>query len=515
MLPLLSSEDMRRVDAEAITKLGIPGMVLMENAALAVVERILPESGELEDLLVAVVCGPGNTGGAGFAIARQLYLRGCDVDVFLLGEPAKLKGDALTNYRICVALEMPIEEIRVAEELDFSEHDLVIDAIFGTGPSREISGLTAEVIEALNQTPATVISVDVPSGVDASTGEVDSVAVWADYTVTFQYGKPGLYLPPGRDYAGEVEIAPISLPAEMEKLQLSPWRLPDDEDVWSVIPSRPRGSHKGYFGKLLIVAGSRGMSGAARLCAQAALRTGAGLVTLAVPETIRPEAAQSPELMTVGLPETSSGCFKAESYEALKSYVEWADVIAVGPGMGQDKATAAFLKLLLAAGKPIVIDADALNLISAHKLHDLIPRESILTPHPGEFSRLTGQTSVSSYERIETASRFAESRALTIVLKDAPSVCVTPDGEFFINPTGNAGLAKGGSGDVLTGVIAALRAQHVGMVEAAWAGVYLHGRAADLAVERIEPAALTARDVISHLSAAIASLRERPHDHSE
>jgi NAD(P)H-hydrate epimerase len=464
---------------------------------------------------VAVVCGPGSNGGDGFAIARQLYLRGCDMDVFLLCEPAKLKGDALTNYRICVALEIPIQEIQDAEDLDFSGYDVVIDAIFGTGPSREITGLAAEAIEAINQTPATVIAVDVPSGVNASTGEVDSVAVWSDFTVTFQYGKPGLYLPPGRDFAGEVEIAPISLPAEMEKLQLSPWRLPDDDDVWSVIPSRPRGSHKGFFGKLLIIAGSLGMSGAARLCAQAALRTGAGLVKLAVPESIRTEAAQSPELMTIGLPETMNGCLKAESLVVLREDVEWADVIAVGPGLGQHESTAEFLKLLMTAGKPMVIDADALNLISAHKLHDLIPPESILTPHPGEFSRLTGQSFVSSYERIEAAARFAESRALTVVLKDAPTVCVTSEGEFFINPTGNAGLAKGGSGDVLTGVIASLRAQHVGMVEAAWAGVYLHGRAADLAVEHIEPASLTARDVIAHLSSAIASLREHPHDDSE
>jgi ADP-dependent NAD(P)H-hydrate dehydratase / NAD(P)H-hydrate epimerase len=501
---------MRALDAHAIETIGIPGIVLMENAARSVVEVIEERFEDVEFLSVAVICGPGNNGGDGFAVARQLHLRGADVDVFLLCDDKTIKGDALTNYLLLEPLGITTVYWDDANEgISLTDYDLIVDALFGTGAVRPLKCPYKKVIEALNDAPGIVLAIDVPSGVDATTGATTGPAVSADLTVTFQCAKIGLLLPPGRDLAGDVVVAPISIPEVEDILANSPYSLPDDTDVLTLLPSRPRGAHKGDFGNLLVIAGSRGMSGAARLVSMAALRTGVGLVKCAAPQSIRGEiAAYRPEIMTIGLPETPSGTIAASAIETLMMYLEWADVIALGPGLGQEAETARFLEVLFTQKKPFVIDADALNLIAAHKLVKKIPPDAILTPHPGEFDRLAGMKHEDFTSRLAAAKQFALENQVTLLLKGAPTVTFDAHGHGVINPTGNPGLATAGSGDVLIGIIASLRAQGLESPNAAWIGAYLHGRSADLAVKETGEASLVAGDVILYLASAFASFNE-------
>jgi NAD(P)H-hydrate epimerase len=515
MIPLLTAEQMRALDAHAIDGIGIPGIVLMENASRAVLDAIEDRFDDVEFITVAVVCGPGNNGGDGFAVARQLFLRGADVDVFLLCEEKALKGDALTNYLLLEPLGVAtIQWARESEGISLEDYDLVIDAVFGTGTVREPDGTYRQAIETINDSPATVLAIDVPSGVNASTGEVPGVAVQADVTVSLQCAKCGLLLPPGRDLVGDLVVSPISIPEVEEITQAAPFALTEDVDILHTLPARPRDAHKGVFGNLLVIAGSRGMSGAARLVAMAALRSGVGLVKVACPDSIRAEvAAIRPEIMTIGLPETAAGTISAAALEMLKPHLEWADALAVGPGLGTDDSTAHFLRdLLKIVRRPMVIDADALNIIAAHNLQADLPPDAVITPHPGEFDRLTKSAPSSLQNRLRAARDLARNRKLCVVLKGAPSVCFDSEGLGMINPTGNPGLATAGSGDVLTGIIASLRAQGLDGYTAAWTGCYLHGRAADLALPETGTASLMAGDVITYLAAAFASLEESSAD---
>lgn len=529
MLPLLTSEQMRALDANAIQTLGIPGLILMENAALAVLGEIENRYDDVEDLLIAVLCGPGNNGGDGFALARQLFLRGADVDVFLLADPAKLSGDALANYKLLEPLGIdPILLEEMPEDFNLYDYDLIVDAIFGTGTVRTPEGIYEDVIQAANDSLAEIVAIDVPSGVDASTGQVPGIAIEADFTVTFQYAKCGLMLPPARDCVGDLVVAPICIPEMEDVLSAAPFAVPDDEDLIDLFPPRARDAHKGDFGNLLVIAGSRGMSGAARLVSLAALRSGVGLVKVACPESIRAEVAmQSPEIMTVGLPETATGQISAKATGTVREHLLWADVVAVGPGLGRHEETGKFLEQLFnATDLPFVIDADALNLIAENGLIMNLPKDAILTPHPGEFDRLAawhsaenGDVEVDPEEDEESPSspftsrsiaarEFAKQYKTVLLLKGAPTVCYDSYGFGIINPTGNPGLATAGSGDVLTGIVAAFRAQGFESETAAFAAVYIHGRAADIAVADNGETSLIAGDVIDYLSEAFLSLEE-------
>jgi len=512
MLPLFTSEQMRGFDKRAITEFGIPGVVLMENAALAALELIETELGAVDLLTVGILCGPGNNGGDGFALARQLFLRGCDVEIWLLSKPDALTGDAKINFDAAVKLEIPMLEPESADELDFSEYDLVVDAMFGTGLARAPEGLFAEAIETLNQMEIPVLALDLPSGVNADTGDDLGEALDVTYTITFQSGKPGLYLEPGRKHAGEVHIAPISLPISADDALEASYLLPEHEDVAALFPNRPSNSHKGNYGKLLLIAGSRGMSGAARLAAAAALRSGVGLLMVAIPESVRAEVTRQPELMTVGLPETASGCLAFSAWEKLEPLLKWADVVAVGPGLGQDPETAHLLNNILTSGKRLVLDADALNLISAHNLQAKLPAGSILTPHPVEFERLVGKQFSTVHQRIVAAGEFAAKYKVVVHVKGSSAATVTPDKKVFINTTGNPGLATGGSGDVLTGIIGAIFAQGIPASASAWGGAYLHGLAADVAADVLGEVSLLPSDVITHLPSAFAELAPESDD---
>ncbi len=506
MLPLFPPEQMRHFDRRAATDYGIPGLVLMENAAQRVLELLTEKCGLVEELSIGIFCGPGNNGGDGFALARQLYLRGADVEVWLLAPVAILTGDARTNYEICAKLDIPLFEPESVDEIDFSEYDVLVDAIFGTGALRQPSGLFADVISALNDLDTPVVAVDIPSGVDAATGLSTTPAVQATWTVTFQAGKPGLYLPPGRNLAGEVYIAPISLPIAIDEMLAAEWFVPEADDVASLFPPRPRDSHKGNYGKLLLLAGSRGMSGAARLAASAALRTGVGLLMVAVPESIRSEVTSQSELMTVGLAETSQGALSVAAWPKLEPLLNWADAIAIGPGWGSDRDTGELLAKLLACGKRMVIDADGLNLLVQQNLLDHLPHGSVLTPHPGELERLSGKKLSSAYDRIVAAREIAEQRSVVVHVKGSSAATVSPDGKVHLNTTGNPGLATGGSGDVLTGMIGALLAQGLPASQSAWGGAFLHGRAADLGAAVLGEVSLLPSDVVGHIPQALASL---------
>ena len=524
MIPLLTSDQMRALDRNAIETLGIPGMVLMENAARSVLEAIEDRYEDVRGLAVAILCGPGNNGGAGFALARHLHLRGAEVDVILLSDPAKLKGDALANYELAEAVG--VQMLDWNDELDLDDYELLIDAIFGTGTDRAPDGAFAAAIQRMNESEAAVIAIDIPSGVDASTGRVPGEAVLATTTVTLQCAKVGLLLPPGRDFAGDVIVAPISIPETDDVLEQASFLLPELSDVAEEFPPRPSDAHKGDFGNLLVIAGSRGMSGAARLVAISALRSGVGLVKVACPEIIRAEvAAQIPEIMTIGLPSTPEGNIAANALESLQPFFEWANAIAIGPGLGTHSDTGSFLTALFSSTDlPFVIDADALNLISAHHLISKLPEGALLTPHPGEFARLlesdssikaphgSAPSNSDFYARVESARALAKAHRLVLHMKGAPSVTFGAAGRAIINSTGNPGLATAGSGDVLTGIIASLRAQGFGALDAAWIGAYLHGLAADLAVAEMGEVSLVATDVIRYLPAAFQALH---HDHEE
>jgi hydroxyethylthiazole kinase-like uncharacterized protein yjeF len=506
MQPLFTPEQMRGYDRRAIDEFGIPGIVLMENAAIQALNVIESEFGDVELLTVGILCGPGNNGGDGLALARQLFLRGADVEVWLFSDPNNLTGDAKQNYIAAKALDLPLIEVDSADDLEFSSYDLVVDALFGTGMARAPEGLFAEAIRTLNQMEIPVLAIDVPSGVDAETGKDLGDALDATFTVTFQCGKPGLFLPPGRDRAGEVTVVPISLPLSTEDLLSADYFVPELDDLAALFPERRRDSHKGNYGKLLIIAGSRGMGGAVRLAASAALRCGVGLCVAAVPESVRAEVARQPELMTVVLPETATGHLALAALENLKSFVEWADVIAVGPGIGQENETGKLLEKILACGKPLVIDADAINLIAAQSLTNKLPKHAILTPHPGEFARLTGSTAESQFDRIFAARNFARQHDVVLHVKGSAAVTVEPSGKAYINTSGNPGLATGGSGDILTGIIGAFLCQGIPPVAAAWGGAYMHGFAADIAADVIGEVSLLPSDVISHLPSAFAEL---------
>jgi NAD(P)H-hydrate epimerase len=404
------------------------------------------------------------------------------------------------------------------ENLALDDYDLLIDAIFGTGTDRAPEGVYSEAIQAMNDANVPVIAIDIPSGVDASTGRVPGEAVLATLTVTLQCAKSGLFLPPGRDFVGDLLVAPISIPEKEDVLSQASFCLPEESDLAEEFPPRPRDAHKGDFGKLLVVGGSRGMSGAVRMVAQSALRSGIGLVKVACPEPIRPEvAAQIPELMTIGLPSTAEGTIASQAVEILKPYLEWADAIALGPGMSTNEETGKFVAALLeVCNLPTVIDADGLNLIAAKGLMDKLPPGTILTPHPGEFERLLQsgsgpESQVSNldfYSRAQAGRDFARAHQVTLQLKGAPSISFDSHGRAMVNPTGNPGLATGGAGDVLTGIIATLCAQAFDSFDASWIGAYLHGLAADLAAAQLGETSLIAGDVIRFLPAAFRSMEE-------
>ena len=519
MRPLFTADEMRRLDRRAIEELGIPGPVLMENAGrgaaavtAAFVERQRRRRGE-----IVIVCGKGGNGGDGFVAARELQRRRLRPRVFLLAPAAEVRGDAALKLR---ALERAgIRPVVVGDEsalaAPLADAALIVDAILGTGSRGAPTGLIATVIERMNASGRPIVALDAPSGLDAERGVPLGPCVRATVTATFAGLKRGLVLEPGASLAGRVEVVDIGIPAA-EASRATATFLLERDDIAAWLPPRPRDAHKGTYGHLLVISGSLGKTGAAALAGRAAMRSGAGLVTIATPASQQPiVAGLTLEAMTEALPETAAHTLSAKAREPISELAAARDAVALGPGLGLDTETQDLARALVRElERPLVVDADALTSLAGHL--DVLPAARgprCLTPHPGEMARMLGvSTGDVQGDRVECARRFAVDRRVHLVLKGAVSVIADPEGRVYLNPTGNPGMASGGTGDVLTGMLGAMLARRMPPGAATQCAVYLHGLAGDVAAERVGHEALIASDVVAALPDAFARLHARSVD---
>ncbi len=517
-MKILTSAQMKEIDRRTIDEIGIPGPVLMENAGIQIFRflqaLILPY---VDDDEIVIVAGKGNNGGDGLVIARHLWNNGTAPQVLLLGSRTEVRGDAALNLRIAQKLGLPVKEIKTdvdwnAQRRRLKDASLIIDAIFGTGLTKPAEGIYARAIEDINRSAAFKVAVDIPSGLFSDSFEIIGPAVKADVTVTLAAPKIAHVFPPAEEWVGELMIADISVPPPLLNSPGLKLEMVDKQDLLVSFQDRNKDSHKGTYGHLLIIAGSFGKTGAALMAAKAALKTGAGLVTVATPRSCLPMVARGmAELMTEALMETKEGTIAAEALAGARALLKGKDALLVGPGISTHDSTAEFLAELLAGIKlPVVIDADGLNIISKRpKLLKKLPRPAILTPHPGEFARLIDLPLRDVIKhKLELAPEFARNYGVFLVLKGYRTLTCSPDGRTFINPTGNPGMATGGSGDVLSGMIAGFLMQEKDPLGAVLAAVYLHGLSGDLAAEKIGERALVAGDLIRYLPKAAKTLED-------
>jgi ADP-dependent NAD(P)H-hydrate dehydratase / NAD(P)H-hydrate epimerase len=485
-MKVLTAAEMREVDRLTI-EAGIPGIILMENAAHRVVEFLTRTFEPLDEQRIVILCGKGNNGGDGLAIARQIPT----ATTVLLADSAELKGDASGNYRMLLATGATIHSEIPAEAHNAT---LVIDALLGTGIKGPASGRMLDGIRAINSgfPLAKVLAVDMPSGMPSDPGIEAGEIARADYTVTFTAPKVAQVIPPGCDGVGELHVAEIGsredFYAQVKLEVVEPAMFAD------LLAPRPPSGHKGTFGHVLVIAGSRGKTGAAAMTGLAALRAGAGLVTVASEAAALPQiASHAPELMTEELPADPA------------PLLEHKTVVAIGPGLGHkpDLVTS----LTNTTDLPMVIDADALTVVSGKD------RIRVLTPHPGEMARLTGKSTADvQADRIGVARGFATAHSVTLVLKGQRTVIAFPDGRVWINPTGTPALGTGGSGDILTGLIAGLLAQFPGQSDqAVAAAIYLHGLAGEIGARELNEKYLIATDILRFLPAAMEECADVPH----
>jgi NAD(P)H-hydrate epimerase len=511
---ILNADEMQTVDRTAIEDWGIPGLVLMENAALGVVDAISERYAHATSAVV--FCGPGNNGGDGLAIARHLTLRGYGVTVLLVGWSRNRSEDATLQHRLCLRQGVPLVELETVDDLRSLgpvdlQADLWIDALFGTGLKRPLEGLFATVVGWLAVRDRPVIAVDLPSGLDASSGEVQGPAASAELTVTFAAPKRAHIFSPARDRCGQIVVTDLGTPAEIVEEAPGFLHLLVEDELSAYLLDPAPGSHKGDFGHCLVVAGSPGKSGAASLAGQAAVRAGAGLVTIAVPGPLL-EAVDtvSLESMSLALSADGSGCLTVDAADEVLGALDRKQALALGPGLGtRGTTTTAVRRIVEHCPVPLVLDADGLNALagSAAMLRDRAA-PTVLTPHPGEAARLFGGTSLEiQASRVEFARRTAVEHRVILILKGYQTLVATPGGEVYVNLTGNPGMATGGTGDVLTGTLGALLAQGYDAEVAACLGVFLHGLAGDLAAEEHGLEGLAATDLLDALPSAFRRLR--------
>ena len=497
-------ENMREADQYCIEKLQVPGIILMEAAARSVVDKLVEQCRKEDKILV--ICGTGNNGGDGFAIARMLKIKGYAVRVFLAGSAWMLSGDAKTNFDMLSSYQISVltQEQALALEGIINQSDWVVDAMFGTGLDREVSGLYDQIIKYVNKVHdrgnLKVMAVDIPSGIAGNSGQIMGCAIEADETVTFCRLKPGLVLFPGKDYAGKVTVTDIGIPDTVPSLKDAYQFMLDPEDVKQLIPQRVSRSHKGLYGQLLSVSGSRSMPGAALLSAKSAYKMGTGLVNVAIPK-------ETAMVVLTGLPEAVTTPYSEGDWEWIEQKVRMATAVLVGPGLSQEPYVEELLyKLFAIVPKevPMVLDADALNWIAKEKgLADLIRARkgnTILTPHLGEASRLLKWSVPEIMQHpVEAVTAIRDQYESVAVLKDAMTLVCAPDGKIFYNNTGNNGMSTAGSGDVLAGMIAGLCAQGFEVFKAAYAGVYLHGAAGDRARDIYGTHGMTASNIAEQI----------------
>ena len=516
MRPVFTAAEMRSLDRRAIAELGIPGVTLMEQAgrgAAAGLTAMLAALGApRRGARVAIVCGKGGNGGDGFVVARWLKRGGQRPTVLLAARPEEITGDAaskLAALRVVGVRPIVVDDVAQAEAR-LAGADVVVDALLGTGARGAPSGLVAALIEAINASGRPVVALDTPSGLPADGGAPSGPAVCAVATFTFAGLKYGLVTPPGVDLAGRVTVVPIGIDDAEVARDARVW-LVERADVAARFPPRPRDAHKGTYGHLLIVGGSLGKTGAAALAARAALRAGAGLVTVATAASQQPVVAGLLlEAMTEPLAETDVGSVALRARERVLELAAARDAMAVGPGLGLDADTQELARAIAhTLDRPLVLDADALTALAGRlELLRGAAAPRCLTPHPGEMARMLGITVADvQRDRLATARHVATTYGVHVALKGASTVVAASDGRVFLNPTGNPGMASGGTGDALTGILGALLARAMEPTDALVAAVYLHGLAGDLAAARVGEESLVAGDLIDSLPDAFAALR--------
>jgi ADP-dependent NAD(P)H-hydrate dehydratase / NAD(P)H-hydrate epimerase len=517
---LATADQMQAFDRTAISKFGMSGLILMENAGRAFVDvlaqRVVPLAGKH----VTILCGKGNNGGDGYVIARHLLNRGCLVRVALLCKKKDVHGDAKTNLDILFKIApqwkstLKIVQVSSLSQLNrLQEPHVVIDAIFGTGFKVKATGISLSGIRWINRKKCFIASVDICSGADASTGIVEGESVRANLTVTMGLAKVGHYVGEGREHSGEVVVADISIPRTvLDGGDVGTYRVVD-EDVRALLPKRPLTAHKYSVGKIFVLAGSRKFTGAPFMCAQAAMRTGAGAVILGTPKSVQSMLARRfTEVMIAPLDETSDGSLSLSAYESIIERVGWADVVVVGPGLSRTSETQELIrKIIPHIKKSLVLDADALFAMATNPKMLMKRAEStILTPHTGELGAIIGQdASGIEMRRVDMARAAAKKLRCLICLKGSPTVTATPYGEAYLNSTGNPGMATIGSGDVLTGIIAGLLGQGMLHTEAAYSGVLIHGLAGDLAASKLGQRSIMALDILDHIHDSLKIVEAR------
>ena len=500
-MKVLSVEQIRQADQYTIQHEPIESVNLMERAATQVYEWLRPQVNT--NSKVKIFCGMGNNGGDGLVLARKLYFDWVTPEVYMVRYSEKMSPDCEANYqRLQQQTKVSIHDIRSEEDFPaISEDEILIDAMFGSGLNRPIEGVAAELIHHLNSQHAIRIAIDIASGLFADSPSPATALFQADYTLTFQVPKLAFMMPENDPFVGKLEVLDIQLhPQYLDEVSVLNF-LVDNLMIKPVVHKRPKYSHKGTYGHALLIAGSEGKTGAAILGAQSCLRTGVGLLSVLLPKSgLTPLMASVPEAMFYTLetrPDRNIRCF--DDFDKLDAF----HAVGVGPGLGMSDDTQRALKRLIQeCPAPLVMDADALNILAENKTWlSFLPSRTILTPHPKEFERLFGKTS-NSFERLELLREMAVKYNLIIVLKGAHTATAMPNGAVFFNDTGNPGMATAGSGDVLTGMILSLLAQRYSPEEAAVLGVYLHGLAGDLAAEEMGQEVLIASDIIEHIGKA-------------
>jgi NAD(P)H-hydrate epimerase len=514
---LVTAKEMRDLDSVTINDYGIPGVVLMENAGRSTFQMIAEIFQQMERGLKAVViCGPGNNGGDGYVIARYLINHAAQVSTFLLSPKSKIQGDALTNLRVLEKMTNEIYElegigaINTAVEV-WREADLVVDAILGTGLDSDVRSPYKEAIGEINRCPGVIVSVDIPSGLNADTGKIMGKSVIADYTATYGFCKIGMAVYPGLEYCGEVEVVDISIP-DRALVDNPPgaflYDSVEDSDYFNIRESPE--AHKGVFGHLLVIGGSPGKTGAVAMTAAAAAKMGVGLVTLGAPETLNPILeTKLTEEMTEPLPENVPGYLGMNSLERIMDLTEGKSALALGPGLSVNEDISSLVREILGSYTgPLVLDADGLNCIG--KDTDIIKNSKAqiaLTPHPGEMARLRGLSVKEVQEdRIAIARAMAQELKVWIALKGAATICAGPEGQIWVNSSGNPWMASGGQGDVLSGMLGSLLAQGLEFEDAIPFGVYVHGLIADTIIEERGPGPVTATDALKVLPKILGRL---------
>jgi hydroxyethylthiazole kinase-like uncharacterized protein yjeF len=514
-MKVLTSNQMKKIDRTAIEKIGILGPILMENAGLQIFKKLRERFPEMSKEKIVIVSGKGNNGGDGFVVARHLYNHGADPEVLLLASKAEVRGDAAVNLKIAEKIGVKVSEICSPKDWSLQKGKILlgtvlVDAIFGTGLTKPVHGLQAKVIEHINKSKAYKIAVDIPSGLSSDTFQIIGPCIKADLTVTLAAPKVAHIFPPAEEYVGELVVADISLPSFLFEDKNLKLELVEKATILPYFKKRKKDTHKGTYGHLFILSGSLGKTGAAVMAGKAALKMGAGLVTVGTPASCLPIVARSMiELMTEPLPETAEKTLSHEALRKVLGLLQGKDALMIGPGISTHKSTSELVfSLLPQINVPTVVDADALNILASKpEIIKALRQPAVLTPHPGEFARLLGLSTREVVARkLELAPQFAQEYGVYLVLKAYRTITASPDGRIFVNPTGNPGMATAGSGDVLSGMIASMIVQEKNLLEAVLAAVYIHGLSGDIGAKKLGEKALTAGDIIRYLPSGLRLL---------